>query len=101
MSEDFDEIDVKFYEKDGKGKAYVGNLENPDAEMVFYMKDDDIMVVEHTEVKEKMRGRGVARLLLDVVVDVARDRHWKIIPVCAYTKSVFEKDPAIRDVLYP
>ena len=101
MSEVYDEIDVNFYEDDKQGKAYVGDLENPDAEMVFYMKDDNTMVVEHTEVKENMRGRGVARLLLDVVVDVARDRRLKIIPVCAYTKSVFDKEPAIRDVLYP
>lgn len=95
------DIDVKFHLEDGRGKAYVGDLKESDAEMVFHMKEDDVMVVEHTEVKEQMRGKGVARRLLDTVIDRVRDRGWTIIPECEYVRSVYNKEPALRDTLHP
>lgn len=84
---------------DNKGTVYVGNLNEPDAAMTFYHDEDGNMVVDHTEVSDKLRGQGAGRQLLDTIVAHARSENRKIIPVCPFVKSVFKKDNSIADVL--
>ncbi|HFF4907178.1 TPA: GNAT family N-acetyltransferase, partial [Acinetobacter baumannii] len=45
------------------------------------------------------RGQGVGRQLLDALVAFVREKDVKVIPLCPYAKSVFDKDPSIGDVL--
>lgn len=58
-----------------------------------------LFIIDHTDVADDYRGQGVGHKLLDAVVDFARNNQIKIIPLCPYAKSVFDKDPSIRDVL--
>ena len=51
------------------------------------------------DVSEDYRGQGIGRQLLDKVVEFAREKNLKIIPLCPYAKSVFDKEPSIADVL--
>jgi predicted GNAT family acetyltransferase len=55
--------------------------------------------IEHTNVSEKLRGRGVARRLVDAAVAWARESGTKLSATCSYARSVFEKDPSVRDVV--
>jgi predicted GNAT family acetyltransferase len=57
------------------------------------------VVIEHTEVSERLRGRGVARRLVDAAVDWARATGTKLSATCSYAKGVLEKDPSLRDVI--
>ncbi|HAV3649106.1 MAG: GNAT family N-acetyltransferase, partial [Acinetobacter baumannii] len=52
-----------------------------------------------TDVNENYRGQGVGRQLLDALVAFVREKDVKVIPLCPYAKSVFDKDPSIGDVL--
>jgi predicted GNAT family acetyltransferase len=36
---------------------------------------------------------------LDELIAFVRERQVKVIPLCPFAKSVFDKDPSIRDVL--
>ena len=61
----------------------------------------DIMIVDHTEVKPEWEGKGMARKLLNAMVDHARTNQLKVLPVCPYTLAVFRKDPqSYQDVWY-
>ncbi|TAA71856.1 GNAT family N-acetyltransferase [Planococcus salinarum] len=58
----------------------------------------DVMLVEHTYVKEEMRRQGLARKLVDRAAQYARENDYKIEPVCAYVASVFDDSNEYEDV---
>ena len=58
------------------------------AEMSFYVPVPGKMIIDHTEVAESLKGKGVARSLLDATVAYAREKHLKILPVCPYAHAV-------------
>jgi hypothetical protein len=68
------------------------------AKMFFHMSNDDRMVIEHTEVSEQLKGKGIGKELVDHAVEYARKNNFKIIPLCPFTKSVFERFSGYEDV---
>ena len=58
-----------------------------------------LVILDSTDVSEAARGTGLGRRLVEAAVVWARDTQTKIIPLCPYAKSVFERDAALRDVL--
>ena len=69
------------------------------AEMTSSRVNPALVMIDHTEVSDALRGQGAGRRLLDALVAWAREAQTKVIPVCPYAKAQFEKDPTIRDVL--
>ncbi len=67
--------------------------------MAYTWAGEGMFIIDHTDVSEDYRGQGICRQLLDAVVVFARWKNLKIIPLCPYAKSVFNKDPSIADVL--
>lgn len=49
------------------------------------------LIVYHTEVSPKLRGKGVGQQLLDKMVEYAREHDLKVVPLCPYVHSQFEK----------
>ena len=47
----------------------------------------------HTYVDKDYGGQGIAKKLLDCILDEARKRSIKIVPVCSYVVREFEKHP--------
>lgn len=82
-----------------KGMFYVGNDGGILAEMVYTMAGPQKMIIEHTEVDESLSGKGVGKQMLMTAVEYARTHNIKIIPLCPFAKSVFDKVAEIRDVL--
>ena len=69
-------------------------------ELTFHRRSDsNVMTLIHTEVLPAGRGGGVGRRLVHAAVDFARDRQLKVVVVCPYAKTVFEREPDLRDVL--
>lgn len=62
------------------------------AEMAIGILDNNL-VVYHTEVNEKLRGKGVAATLLAEMVAYARKRNLKVVPLCPYVHGQFERHP--------
>lgn len=92
-------MDISFTLHQTKGHAYLGTEEAPEAEMEFSLAGENLIIISHTEVSEHLRGQGVGRKLLDKVVAYAREKGVKILPLCPYAKSVFDKDETLGDVL--
>lgn len=57
-------------------------------------------IIDHTEVNPAFSGRGVGKQLVLAAVDYARENDLKIVPLCPFAKSVFDKDPELSDVLF-
>ena len=69
------------------------------AEMAYSIAGDQMIIIEHTDVDASLRGTGAGKKLLAALVDWARAEHKKVIPICPFAKSVFEKTPEFQDVL--
>jgi len=67
-------------------------------EMTYSKAGTDKIIIDHTEVDENQKGKGVGKILLSKAVDFAREGNIKIVPLCPFAKSVFDKDIDIRDV---
>lgn len=68
-------------------------------EMAYTWAGDSMLIIDHTDVNEGFRGQGVGRQLLDELIAFVRERQVKVIPLCPFAKSVFDKDASIHDVL--
>jgi predicted GNAT family acetyltransferase len=82
-----------------KGMFYVEQDNNILAELVYTMRGDDQIIIEHTEVGEELRGQDVGYELVHKIVEFARMHGYSILPVCPFAKSIFDKKPDFRDVL--
>jgi predicted GNAT family acetyltransferase len=92
-------VTIEHSEDDGRGRFFVQREGVHLAEMTYSRVDPQLVIIDHTEVKQALQGLGVARKLLDFAVAWARETGTKIIATCPYAKAQFEKDESIRDVL--
>lgn len=83
-----------------KGMFFVAQESNILAEMVYSMPSADKMIIEHTEVSDVLKGKGVGYQLVHTGVEYARTHNLKIIPLCPFANAVFKKKPEYADVLY-
>lgn len=63
-----------------------------------YSESEKILIIASTFVDDALRGQGVGRRLLDEVVNLARSKNKKVLPLCPYALSVFRKDETLADV---
>jgi predicted GNAT family acetyltransferase len=82
-----------------KGAAFLIEGEERLAEMTFSLAGDKILIIDHTEVDERLRGQKVGRKLLDSVLKLAEEQERKIMPLCPFAKSVFDKEPQLKSFL--
>ena len=82
-----------------KGMFYVGEESDRLAEMVYTMPAPNKMIIEHAEVSDALRGKNVGYQLVHTAVEYARANNIKIIPLCPFARSVFDKKPEFADVL--
>jgi predicted GNAT family acetyltransferase len=69
------------------------------AEMSFSRAGDRLIIIDHTEVPDALRGRGIGNRLLEKAIDEARAAGGKIFPLCPFAAGQFRKHPEYRDVL--
>lgn len=93
------EINIQIEENSNKGSAFIADEKEVQAEMTYTMAGDNLMIIDHTQVDESLQGQGIGRKLLDELINKARHQNIKIMPLCPFAKSVFDKDESIRDVL--
>lgn len=82
-----------------KGAFYIEVDGKQEAMMTFVFTGQDKIIIDHTEVNEGNNGRGFGKKMLAKAVEYARENGIKIIPLCPFAKSVFDKVPEYRDVL--
>ena len=82
-----------------KGEFFLNNAADQRiAEISYVWRDASTIVADHTWVDDSLRGQGVARQLLDVLVEYAREQQLKIVPVCSYVVVMFKRDQSLLDV---
>ena len=79
---------------------YIGeDATNRLAEITFIPTKEDVIVIDHTFVGDQLRGQGIARKLVDKVVEYARSENIKIYPMCSYAVKVLNENDEYEDIL--
>ena len=95
-----DVVEIKRENLEHKGRFALYENGQYAGEMTYSSAGTDLLIIDHTAVEEGCNGKGFGRKLLMKVVEYARENDRKIVPLCPYAKSVFDKTPEIRDVLH-
>ncbi|WP_407474215.1 GNAT family N-acetyltransferase [Sulfitobacter sp. PM12] len=86
--------------EDGEtGGRYVLRTEGGEAVSTFSKAGDRIVIIDHTEVDDALRGRGYGQMLIKKIVADMREQSKKIVPLCPFAASEFRKHPEWADVL--
>jgi predicted GNAT family acetyltransferase len=65
-------------------------VDGHDAELT-YRKEGQVLVFDHTYVPDALRGKGIAKELVEFGIIYARENNYKIQPKCSYVIGYFEK----------
>jgi len=57
------------------------------------------VIIDHTDVDDRLRGTGTGGKLVEAAVEWARQEKALLMPLCPFAKSVFDKTPGYADVL--
>ena len=63
-----------------------------------YRADSGRLIIPHVEAAHALRGTGAAARLMEGVVDAARQRGLKIVPLCPYADAWMRKHPETADL---
>ena len=69
------------------------------AAVATYALDGDTITFIHTVVPEALRGRGIARQLVEFALASARERGLKVIPQCEMFDAYMRKHAETHDLL--
>jgi len=93
-------MNIQQEEHNNRGRFFLNENGEDRAEMIYSRASDEVIIIEHTEVDPSLKGQGVANLLLDRLVEWARENHLRILPLCPFAKVVMErKKDQYADVL--
>jgi predicted GNAT family acetyltransferase len=90
---------IQHEQSGNKGAFYVEENGMRLAEMTYSKAGDTRIIIDHTEVSDALRGKGAGKQLVSAAVDLARKNNVKILPLCPFARSVFEKVKDFQDVL--
>ena len=72
---------------------YVGDSEkSPLAEITFVYACEDIIIIDHTSVSDELRGQNIGKQLLQRLVELAKEKNKKIVPLCPFAKKEMMKN---------
>jgi len=91
--------EVKLTINDKNGYFHVDVDGKEEAKMTFVFAGPDKFIINHTEVNPGNEGKGFGKKMVTAAVEYAREKNLKIIPLCPFAKSVFDKVEEFRDVL--
>jgi uncharacterized protein len=94
-----DPLPIEREEGETKGR-YVVRLDGSEAEMTYSRAGAKIIIIDHTEVPEGLRGRGIGEALVARGVEDARREGKKVVPLCPYAKAQIDRHPEWQDVLH-
>ena len=85
-------------ESETKG-CYRAVIEGHRAEMTYSRAGAAMIIIDHTEVPDALRGRGVGEALVRRAVEDARAEGRRVLPLCPFAKARIARHTDWQDVL--
>ena len=68
--------------------------------MTYRWDGTDKFIIIHTEVNSEFAGQSLGKKMILEAVQFARANNLKILPLCPFAKSIFDKTEEIQDLLF-
>ena len=65
----------------------------------LYRRDGGTLTIMHTEVPKALEGRGLGSALVQGMLDLARARGDKVVPLCGFVRGFIARNPVYADLL--
>lgn len=91
-------MDIQLEETDSDGAFYVDH-DGQRAAFMNFTKGPGRIIITHTEVSDALKGKSAGKQLVAASVAYARSRNLKIVPLCPFARSVFDRVKEYSDVL--
>lgn len=92
-------MDIQHKESNSKGSFFIEQDRQVAGEMTYSRAGERLIIIDHTEVGDALRGTGAGKKLVLAAVAWARENGLQIMPLCPFAKSVFDRNPELGDVL--
>ena len=91
-------MEFELVELDGDAYAFRNIQDGKVIAEISWTMLSDVMVMDHTFVSPDLRGQGVAKKLLDRAAEYAREKSFKMEPICSYVVTAFERYDDYNDL---
>lgn len=92
-------MQIELKENDSKGLAIALENQKRIGTITYSIAGRELIIIDHTEVEPEYNGKGIGKKILFKIVEMAREKNIKIIPLCPFAASMFRKVEDIKDVL--
>ena len=72
---------------------------NDEAAVLLYRVQLNTITFLHTEVPEKLRGRGIASKLAAAGLEYARKNGWTVVPLCSFVAGYIKRHPEYLELV--
>jgi uncharacterized protein len=87
------------HQDNGTQGIFYGELNGQQvAELTYVWRGTDHIIIDHTQVSNALKGKGVGKELVVNAVEFARAKGIKIVPACSFARRVLEEGSEYRDV---
>jgi uncharacterized protein len=95
-----DPENLKIDREEGAAKGrYFVQLDGVEAAMTYSRAGTSLIIIDHTEVPEALRGRSVGQALVRRAIEDARAEGRLILPLCPFARAQIGRHPEWQDVL--
>lgn len=93
-------VQISYEDQDRKG-PYVARIEGVEGEgeLTISKVSDVLIIADHTYVPDTMRGSGAASALVNRLIEDARARGQRIVPLCPFVRAQSLRHPEWSDVI--
>ncbi len=82
-------IEIKFDKDNNKSIAYDNNAKIGECD---YIETEETWNIVHTEVSNLYQGQGIARKLVENIIENAKKYNKKLIADCSYAKKIIDNN---------
>lgn len=92
-------MDILHTDNGKNGVFYAEHDGSVVAEMTYVWSGNETIIIDRTAVSEVLEGKGMGKKLLYSAIEMAREKQIKILPLCPFSRKVFNIVGAYKDVL--
>lgn len=92
-------MEILLNEDSSKGFAMARENNKRVGMMTYSIASPELIIIDHTDVEPEYNGKGVGKKMLYKIVEMARHKNIKIIPLCPFAAAMFKKSGDIKDIL--
>ena len=81
-------IEIIFDKEKNRAVVYNNTIQVGECD---FLETEDYWNITHTEVNDEYQGQGIARKLVECIIENAKKENKKIIAECSYAKKILEK----------